>query len=160
MKRSWKLALALLITLVALWLSFRKIDWEALGGSFSRANYLWVVLAAASSIFTVFALGWRWRILLNPKDRIGLGKLFRLNIICQYANILMPARMGELVRAYLTSLESRASAAFVLGTIAIERVFDVIVFGLLWVLVPVAFVFRNRAGGFPLVFFFASWPAG
>ena len=115
MKHFWKIAIAAAVTAVALWLSFRSVDWTLLKTSLSHLNFYWVALATANSLFTVYALGWRWRILLAPKERIGLGRLFKLNIISQYANILLPARMGELVRARMTSVESQASTAFVFG---------------------------------------------
>ena len=160
LKRFGKIAIAAVITAVALWLSFRSVDWTLLKASLSRLSFFWIILATANSLFTVYALGWRWRILLEPKERIGLGRLFRLNIISQYANILLPARMGEIVRARMTAIESRASTAFVLGTIAIERVLDVTAFIALWILVPVFFVIREQRRSYSLVVFFCLLAAG
>ena len=153
MKPFLKIALAAAATGVALWLSFRRVDWTVLKNLLSRLNYYWIALATANSLFTVYALGWRWRILLEPKERIGLGRLFRLNIISQYANILLPARMGELVRARMTAIESRASTAYVLGTIAIERILDITAFVALWLLVPVFFAVREEGRNYVLLVF-------
>jgi len=137
-------AFALAITILALWLSFRNVDGPALKTGFSRANYFWVALAVLNSVFSVYALGWRWRILLDPKDRIPMGALFRLNILSQCANILMPARAGDFLRAYMTSTVSRASGGFALGTIVIERFFDFMAFVFFWMLMPVALAIQTR----------------
>jgi hypothetical protein len=154
MKRVIKIIIAVCITIVAIWLIFRNIQWTALKNSFVKANYFWVVLAVANSLFTVYALGWRWQILLKAKAKISMAKLFRLNIISQYANILMPARMGEIVRAYMTSIESNASGAYAMGTIVIERLFDFMAFTIFWILVPAIFALEEQIKTHWLMLFF------
>ena len=73
-----------------------------------------------------------------------MAKLFRLNIIAQYINILMPARMGEIVRAYMTSIESKASGAYAMGTIIIEKLFDFAVFTIFWMIMPAIFTLKGQ----------------
>jgi uncharacterized protein (TIRG00374 family) len=124
----WSVILAIIFSALTIWLSFRGIRLVQLKQAFRGVNYIWILLATGNSLLTVYALGWRWRQLLNPRARLSLGALFRLNILAQYANILAPARLGELLRLYLTSKESRAEAGFVLGTMAAERILDVVVF--------------------------------
>jgi len=144
MKRVLKYAVAAVVTVLAIWFSFRDIDGPALKRAFFQADYLWIALAVLNSLFSVYALGWRWRILLAAKDRPSLGALFRLNIIAQCSNIVVPARMGELVRAYMTSAESQAPGGFALGTIVIEKLFDFAAFSIFWLLVPILFAVRTR----------------
>ncbi len=115
-------------TALALWLSLRDIEWAAVGGTLARADYRLVAAAVASSLIATYAPGWRWRILLAPRIRPSMGRLFRWNILAQFANIVIPARANELVRAWLTSVEGGTSGGFALGTIAVERIFDVGVF--------------------------------
>ncbi len=136
MKRILRIAIAVVLTAAAGWLSFRHLDPAELGRAFSRINFFWAAAAAANTVFSVYALGWRWEILLRPQARISMGKLFRFNILSQTVNIAAPARLGEFVRAYLVSKESGASAAFVLGTILVERLLDVCVFAAVWIVTP------------------------
>lgn len=136
MKRILRIAIAVVLTAAAVWLSFRNIDLAELGRAFGRVNWLWTAAAAANTVFSVYALGWRWEILLRPRARISMGKLFRFNILSQTVNIAAPARMGEFVRAYLVSKEGGASIAFVLGTILVERLLDVFVFAAVWIVTP------------------------
>ena len=145
-----KILVGLTITALALWLSFRKIDWEVLKKALFQVNFLWVFFAVANTILTVYALGWRWKILLNPKDKIPLSSLFRLNIISQYINIIIPGRFGEISRAYLASKQYQVSGAYVIGTIAIEKILDFFVFVFLWVSIPALFAIQNEIKGYKI----------
>jgi len=146
-KKLISLFAAILISSLALWLSFRQIEWSAFKQAFRGVNYFLILLATGNSLFTVYALGWRWRLLLEKEVNLSLNELFRLNIISQYANIIMPARLGELVRAFLLSAERTVSAGYVLGTIAVERFLDLMAFLLLWFSLPVFFSLEKS---FPL----------
>jgi len=149
-----KILVGLAITALALWLGFRKIDWEVLEKALFQVNFLWVFFAVANTILTVYALGWRWKILLNPKDKIPLGSLFRLNIISQYINIIIPGRFGEISRAYLASKQYQVSGAYVIGTIAIEKILDFFVFVFLWISIPALFAIQNGIKGYRIALFF------
>jgi len=166
-----KIAAGVAITGLALWLSFRRLDWKDVRVSFGSANYSWVVAAIALTLITLYGLGWRWQILLKPRERFTLAALFRLNIVGQYVNILMPWRVGEVARAYLASKQSQASAAFVMGTVAVEKILDFLVFVVFWLIAPVFLTAGQSAGGHrtALIFFvlgagilviFAFWPQG
>jgi uncharacterized protein (TIRG00374 family) len=149
-----KIFLGLSVTALALWLSFRKLDWPAMREAFFQVNFFWVSLAVANTIFIVYALGWRWQILLKPKGKIPLSRLFRLNIISQYINIIIPGRFGEVSRAYLASKQYRVSGAYVIGTIAIEKILDFFVFVILWISVPALFALQTEAKGYKIALFF------
>jgi uncharacterized protein (TIRG00374 family) len=136
MKRILRIVAALVLTAGAVWLSFRNIDWTELGKVLGRVQWVWALAAAANTVFSVYALGWRWEILLRPQTRIPLRKLFRFNILSQLVNIIAPARMGEFVRAYLVSKEGGASVSFTLGTILVERLLDLFVFAAVWIVTP------------------------
>lgn len=149
-----KILVGLSITALALWLSFRKLDWEELKNAFYQVNFFWVILALINTIFTVYVLGWRWQILLKPKKKISLNSLFRLNIISQYVNIIIPGRFGEVLKAYLTSKQYKVSGAYVIGTVAIEKILDFLVFVLCWISVPALFALQREIRGYKISLFF------
>ncbi len=143
-----------LVTVLALWLSFKGIDWAELGRSLGRVNLFWVALAVFNNLLTVFLLGLRWQILLRSEGSVSLGGLFRINIISQCANIIVPARLGEILRIYLTSKQYKISGAHVTGTVVIERVSDFFVFVALWVIVPPLFAIQEELKGYKLALLF------
>ena len=135
-KRVLTAVAATVVTTLALWLSFRNVEWAEIGNAFARANYAWVAASVANSLIAVYFLGFRWRILIAPRARVPMATLFRFNITAQYANILMPARVNEVVRAWLVTRETGVAGGFALGTVAIERIFDLAIFMALWVASP------------------------
>ncbi len=154
-KYKWiKISLGLILTGLALWLSFRKIDWVAFKNAFLEANFFWVILALVNTLLVVYALGLRWQILLKSKASIPLNGLFRLNIISQYINIIIPGRFGEISRAYLVARQYPVSGGYAMGTIVIEKVLDFFVFVVLWISVPAFLVLEKAVKGYRTALFF------
>ena len=154
MKKYIKVIIAILVSGIAVWLSFRHIDWGAFKSSFSRLRYGWIALAVGNSLLGVALLGARWRILLVPRASLRHRDLFRMNILAQYTNIVMPARMGEIVRVYLGGKEPNLSAAFVLGTLGAEKLLDLFVFAGLWISAPFFLRFRQVEPSLGIAFAF------
>jgi len=146
-KKSIRYALGILITALALWLSFRNLDWVTLKQSFSRVNLVWVILAVFTVLLSVYIVGWRWQILLKSKARIPLSEMFRFNIISQYVNIIIPARFGELLKAWLAARKYSLSGSYVLGTILVEKIVEYFIVFILAVLAPVFFTFQTKLKG-------------
>ncbi len=146
-KKSLRYTLGILITALALWLSFRNLDWGTLKQSFSRVNPVWVILAVLTVLSSVYIVGWRWQILLRSKAHIPLSDMFRFNIISQYVNIIIPARFGELLRAWLAARKYSLSGSYVLGTILIEKMAEYFLVFILAVLAPLFFTFQTKLKG-------------
>ncbi|MCJ7680809.1 MAG: flippase-like domain-containing protein [Candidatus Aminicenantes bacterium] len=142
-----RIILGLAVTVLALWLTFKDISWPLLWDSLRRINLWWTALALVVPLATVYALGIRWRILLDSDTPLSLGKLFQLNIISQFANIIMPARLGDVLRIYLGSRQFGLSAAHVTGTVVIEKGMDFIVFVAFWAVVPPLLAVREGIRG-------------
>jgi glycosyltransferase 2 family protein len=151
--RRWTPVAAVLITALAVWLILRKTDWAGVREAFARADYGLVAVAVAVSLLAVVVLSLRWQVLLRPGGAVGLAELFRLNIVSQAINIIAPGRFGELARAMMVARRVRKgpsgngqvaglSTAFALGTVAVEKALDFLVFLVLWALVPALFSMR------------------
>ncbi len=149
-KKFIRYAVGILVTTLALWLSFRNLNWNDLAESFSRVHISWVVLAVLNVLFTVYALGWRWRVLLESKQKFPMNYMFKLNIISQYLNIIVPGRFGEIAKAWLPAKRYGISGSYVLGTVVIEKIFDFFAWVILWVSVPAFFALRDRLKGYTI----------
>lgn len=124
-----------LISLIFLYLFFRKIEFRSLWESLRMANYIYIIPAMIINLFTFVLRAKRWRYLLEPIKRIDTSSLFSATIIGFAANNLLPARIGELVRAYVIGKREAISKSSALATIVIERVFDGMMVILLLILV-------------------------
>jgi uncharacterized protein (TIRG00374 family) len=99
---------------------------------FKEANYGWVFLALVLAFLSHFSRAYRWKFLLEP-----LGYKPRLNImyhsvmIGYVLNLTIP-RSGELARAAYFSKYEKTSPDRIFGTIIVERVVDLLMFGLVF----------------------------
>ena len=119
--RFWA-ALAVGVLLIALFLL--ATDLSEIVGAFEGATYWYLAPAAAVLFLSFFLRCYRWSILMRPVAAITPRRLFPYSIIGYMANNLVPARAGELIRAYILGERERVSAMGTLGAIAVERLFD------------------------------------
>jgi glycosyltransferase 2 family protein len=100
-------------------------DWGKVWSALVGASY-WALLPALGLYFAgVLVRAFRWRILLRPiVPDIGLSSTFKIVVIGYMANNVLPARIGELVRAYALSRRTGVRKTSTLATIFVERVFD------------------------------------
>ncbi len=125
MFKSRQFIIGIVISLIFLaWaLSNEPLDkvWEAV----LRANY-WSLLPALALYFIgVWVKAARWRVLLLPiLPKITLRRTFDIVVIGFMANNILPAKIGELVRAYVISRSEKVRKTTTLATIFVERIFD------------------------------------
>jgi hypothetical protein len=118
------LALNLGISLVFLDLVFARIEWEAMLAALSGANYWMLLPSFALVILSLFLRTWRWQWLLRAVGQVPFGPAFRAANIGIGANMVLPARAGEFLRAYVLGRATGASKTAVFATLVVERIFD------------------------------------
>lgn len=134
-----------LLALVLLWFCFRGVDWAEFWKVIRSSRWGYVALAMAAGVFSFVFRALRWRLLIRPVepkvkaidcyDGFTIGRLF--NFVIPY--------FGEFVRcSYVQSRRLTFDKA--LGTVALERAWDVL---MLLLLTVVLLVFRGaRYGSF------------
>ena len=101
------------------------IDRAELWRLLTEANYLYLAPAIALYFVGQWLRAWRWQFLLSPVEDIPVRRLFVVVNIGYMANNLLPARLGELVRAaYLAHREERVGAPASIATLSVERLYD------------------------------------
>jgi uncharacterized protein (TIRG00374 family) len=124
MKKSWRIWLGVVITLVFLGIAFRGQDFNAIRQALRDFNYIYLIPALALLFTGIWFRAVRWRILLKPVVEISSRDVFPIVIIGFMANNILPLRAGELARTYALSSKTGAKKSATLATIAIERLFD------------------------------------
>jgi glycosyltransferase 2 family protein len=120
-KRFW---LSLVIMVGFLAFALARTDISEIFDAFGRADYL-LALAAVPLYFVGFWIRTiRWGLLLRPVSDVSTLRLYPVVLIGLMANNLAPARVGELVRAYLLGERESLNKSTALGTIAVDRAFD------------------------------------
>lgn len=100
------------------------IDWREFGRSLARVNYWYLIPAMACIVGSYFCRALQWRYILGRVRRLPVYSLFRIIMIGFFANTVLPARLGELVRAYLLAREHKLSKGTALGSVIVERLMD------------------------------------
>lgn len=124
MLKSWKSLLGIALTLFFLFLVIRSIKFEEVGQAFAQANYLYLLPAIIITMVAYLIRAKRWQTILEPTKHISFQTSYSIMMIGFMANNLLPARIGEFVRAYTLGAQERISKSLSLATIVLERVCD------------------------------------
>jgi conserved hypothetical protein len=112
------------ISLFFLVLLFRKIDFAQLLSTLKSLDWRYL-LAAIFITFVSYSLrAVRWHYLVLPLKKAAPRNLLAATIICYMANNLLPARLGEFIRAYLLAEKENLEASSVFATLVLDRLFD------------------------------------
>jgi len=124
--------LGLILALITVYLAGRTVNFRELLLALQEARLPFIILTLIASLVTISLKGLRWRALFYPqRPRLSLLRLCDLIVIGQAINFYIPARLGEVVRAYLTGEEAGISKAYALGTIAAEKLIDIVMLAIL-----------------------------
>jgi len=119
----------ILISLVAIYILYRSVNWQNLGSAFQNLNLLILLILIPLFLISMVFRTLEWWIIANRKDKIG-NMYLALNVGYLTNNIL-PFRVGEIVRAMFFGQSSNTGTFYGLSTVIIERVFDVGLAGIL-----------------------------
>lgn len=128
MRTKWKSAIGIALSIALLWWTLRGVSLSLVWAELAQSN-LWLFFASAVASTLIFPLrAVRWRIILQPvAPEMSLGPLWRSIAIGGMVNNLVPARAGEIARAYALTKETPVSFASALASLAVDRLFDMVV---------------------------------
>lgn len=132
------------VSLFFMVLLFNKIDFRKLGAALESADYRYVFLAVCFTFVSYFLRALRWRYLLITEKPLPLYSLYSATIIGYMANNLLPARLGEFVRAYTLARREQLETPAVFASLVIDRLFDG--FSVLFLLLLALFTLQLPAG--------------
>ena len=134
-----RLILGAAVGLLLLALAFRGVDWRQVGRAVAGANHPLLALALGTVLLTTWAKAARWRLLFPQEHgRPRLSKLFPVLLIGQTVNAVLPARLGEITRAYLIGEIEGVDKALALSTVIVEKALEAL---MLLTLVALLFAF-------------------
>ncbi|GAC1379408.1 MAG: lysylphosphatidylglycerol synthase transmembrane domain-containing protein [Ktedonobacteraceae bacterium] len=153
---NWRTLVPLIIVIAALIFFVQKanIDPHKTWAAMRSANIIFL-LAAFITYYLSFPLrALRWRLLLenvgftkeNGVDLPKFWKLTEIIFISWFANAIVPAKLGDLYRAYLLRQETNVSATRSFGTVLAERLLDLIVLLLLFLPALIISLHSNLPG--------------
>jgi len=123
MLKSPRFWIGILISIVCLYFAFQGIQFDKLFEALVGINYLWIVVASLIFLVSYAARVLRWQILFSPLHPRIVNVFHALNVGYFLSNIL-PARLGDVARAYLIGELEGVSKARALSTVVVERLSD------------------------------------
>lgn len=117
-------SLGALISVVAVLITLQRVDVDQVLQVLARASILPIFLAVGCVLAEVAIRARRWQLLLRPMARVSYGLSVAYLCIGYLANAILPARLGDVARAYLAGTALRIRRTTTLGTILVERVSD------------------------------------
>ena len=128
------------LSILFLWLALRNVKladvWQIGSQQIDGKMILWALIAYA--LFFVFKT-YRWHLLLSSKINLSTEQLIPYVMLGYAGNILLPFQAGEITRAILLSRRYPVAAFTALSTIALEKIFDLLMV-LIFLLCSVVFV--------------------
>lgn len=114
-----------LVVLVLIVVAAPGFHFDQLPGLIAGANP-WYLLGAFGIYYLGFPLrGYRWALLVRGAgDRLSVRDSTEIIFISWLVNCVVPAKLGDVYRAYLLRTNFNISISKVFGTVFIERVFD------------------------------------
>ena len=148
LKKTLKYLLSASLAVVLLWFSFRDVEWDEFMRALGEVRWGFVLLSMAAGALAFWLRALRWRQLLLPlDDSISCITAFNGISIANISNFVFP-RIGEFVRCGVIvrrsqpvdpsdPLKKKASYEKVLGTVVIERSWELLVMLLMLAIVIV-----------------------
>ncbi|NJN67851.1 MAG: flippase-like domain-containing protein [Chloroflexaceae bacterium] len=120
---------------VFLYLSLRHVDYREVGATLAQADGRYVGLALVSVAINTLAKAVRWKTLIGVAGAaLPFSRLLGLHLVGQMLNKFLPARFGDLTRAYVVGGLMVPGRTFALGTVVLEKLLDMLAYVLLFFL--------------------------
>ena len=127
MKISIKRVMLLLCTIILLYFVFSNLDFQKLLNELKSINYKYILILIISIITGLTFRGICFKQLIQETIEIPVKEAGLLCITCSALNIALPARAGDLFRAYYIGDKYKVDKIKIFGAIMFERILDMTV---------------------------------
>ena len=139
-----KVLLAAGLTAVFFYFFARSVEWRKVPGYIANVDLPLFLLLLPASAVHFFTRAWRWGFLLAPEKKVGktswqrapgngrraenkglrYRNLVAANIIGFTVNAIFPGRVGELAKPLYLARKEGLRTGYLVGTVVVERMFD------------------------------------
>lgn len=138
---SWQrwlsLGIGICISLILLAWIVQGVRWDEVWRSLQQAHWGWLGVGWLCYLLSYGARARRWGLLLKPWGQMGTFAQRCIALFIGYgANCVLPAHLGDFLRADLLHRQGKVSPAASIGSVVAERILDVGVV-LIFLLLPI-----------------------
>jgi len=130
LKKSLNYLIPIILTVVFLYIAFNDLSIKEVVNKMSDYSLFWAVVFIFNMLFSHYLRAIRWKVILHSvKPNVKIKNLFGALMIGYGLNNIVP-RLGEFYRAIKLAKWENLSASSMVGTVVLERIIDMIMFGL------------------------------
>ncbi len=141
------------LTAIFLFFFFRSVEWKEVLRYLTDVDLKFFILIILLVPLNLVTRAIRWRYLLkHQKADVKFFNMFAGNAIGFTVTLIFPGRLGELVKPFYLAQKEKMRKGFVLGTVVVERIFDILtnclllgLFLIAWRLYPSIFQVNEAA---------------
>ena len=128
MKKRLNLIFGAAISLLFIFLAFRQTHIADIVDAIKKSLGPYLLLLLFFVLFSAYLRAIRWKYFLLPLKNVRSSNLLSALMIGYGANVILPAHLGEVMRAFILGRKEKISVSSVLATIFVERIIDVLTF--------------------------------
>ncbi|MFC2164706.1 lysylphosphatidylglycerol synthase transmembrane domain-containing protein [Acidobacteriota bacterium] len=127
MKKAWvRFGIVFLLTAVFIFFFFKSVDWKDVLSNLTNVNPFLFALASLLALLHLVTRSIRWQYLLRyEKKKVSFWNRIAANAVGFTVTFIFPGRLGEIVRPLYLARKEGLKKGFTVGTIIVERIFDV-----------------------------------
>ncbi len=114
------------VSFISLYFAFSGEDINLIVLEFKKVKLVGVLLASSILLISCLIRAYRWKLLIEPLDRLTLKHVFSATMIGYFGNGVLAFRLGEILKAYSVSKNTNLKISQAIGTVILERVLDLI----------------------------------
>jgi len=126
-KAAIRTGIIIFLTILFVFLFVRSVPWRDVMDNITQVDPWLFALLVLLSPLHLFTRAWRWRYLIKPeKPNPRFYNLFAGNAVGFTVTLLLPGRLGEIVKPLYMAKKENIRKGFALGTVVVERIFDML----------------------------------
>ena len=126
-----KKLISIAVSLIILFIIYSKINFPKLIEVFQNSDRLWMVISLGMVVPLTMLTSWRLQQLTPSRTRLGFGEANRLILTASVLNMVLPSKMGDIVKAYFIKERGHLDGSLSLSLVVFEKACDMLSL-LLW----------------------------
>ena len=131
------------ISIIGIYLAFMGEDFDGLIHQIKQVKISEITLGCFLLVTSCIVRAYRWKLIMDPVEKIPLHDVFSATMVGYFGNGILAFRLGELLRAYSVTSGRQMSATQAFGTVIMERILDLLMVLLVFVLLIPWFPFEQ-----------------
>jgi len=124
MKKFANIIIGLVFGVGFLVLAFYNVKLDDVVAGFKKFNPWYILPVVTITVVYFLVRAYRWGLIFKPHPVPSFKSLFSGIMIGVMVNNLIPAKIGELSRAFILGRKEKTGISLTFGTIIVERIFD------------------------------------